>query len=278
MQVVEDAPEDDFGDLSKTKLPLKLLGTAASTNVEFSRASVENQKSRASVVVHVGYKFDDLKRVRVKGIVSGPRGSRTDAARNRCGVLGSFVRFVAGRRARQRYVRVWHMTSIPRILKCCFRAAACLFWGGQVGGRAGGVAWGVGDGSWRASGPRAHCAAASAATRRLPPAATPPIAGRLQPVPLDTACDLLGLPDRPPPRLRACVPIADRRPPTAARRAPPAASDLPARRPACLPACLPAARRRGQWWSLRGLCWVPRMTGGDAGGLGWCARRRPRVW
>ena len=41
---------------------------------------------------------------------------------------------------------------------------------------------------------------------------------------------------------------------------------------------LPAARRRGQWWSLRGLCRVPRMTGGDAGGLGWCARRRPRVW
>ena len=68
VQVVEEVPEDDFGDLSKTKLPLKLLGTAASTDVELSRASVENQKSRSSVVVHVGYKFDDLNRVRVKGI------------------------------------------------------------------------------------------------------------------------------------------------------------------------------------------------------------------
>ena len=140
------------------------------------------------------------------------------------------------------------------------------------------VAWGVVDGSWSASGPRDHCEAASAAASRLPPAAMPPIASRLPPVPLDTACDLLGLPNRPPPRLCACVPIADRRPPTADRRAPPAASDLPARRPACVPACLPAARRRGRWWSLRGLCWVPRMEGGDDGGLGWCARRRPRVW
>ena len=159
-----------------------------------------------------------------------------------------------------------------------FRAVACLFRGGQVGERAGGVAWGVVDGSWSASGPRDHCETASAATSRLPPAAMPPIACHLPPVPLDTACDLLGLPDRPPPRLRACVPIADRRPPTAARRAPPAASDLPARRPACVPACLPTASRRGQRWSLRGLCWVPRMEGGDDGGLGWCARRRPRGW
>ena len=139
------------------------------------------------------------------------------------------------------------------------------------------MAWGVVEGRWRASGPRDHCEAASAAASRLPPAAMPPIACRPPPVPLDTACDLLGLPDRPPPRLCACVPIADRRPPTADRRAPPAASDLPARRPACVPACLPAARRRGRW-SLRGLCWVPRMDGGGDGGLGWCARRRPRVW
>ena len=160
----------------------------------------------------------------------------------------------------------------------CFRAVACLFRGGQVGERARGVAWArlerVGE---RAAPetmtrppplPQAAC--------RLPPRRrTLPAACRL---PLDHACDLLGLPNRPPPSPRACVPTADRRPPTAARRAPPAASDLPARRPACLPACLPAARRRGQWWSLRGLCWVPRMTGGDAGGLGWCARRRPRVW
>ena len=76
-------------------------------------------------------------------------------------------------------------------------------------------------------------------------------------------------------RRLVCVPAC--RSPTADRRAPPAASDLPARRPACVPACLPAARRRGRW-SLRGLCWVPRMDGGGDGGLGWCARRRPRVW
>ena len=139
----------------------------------------------------------------------------------------------------------------------CFRAAACLFRGGQVGEHLEWVAWGVVDGSWSASGPRDHCEAASAAASRLPPATTPPIACRLPPVPLDTACDLLGLPDRPPPRLRACVPIADRRPPTAARRAPPAASDLPARQPACVPACSPAAVVGG------GLCVV------SAGSRGW---------
>lgn len=59
---------DESEPLTKTKLPLKLLGTAASNNPKLSRASVENQKSRETVVVDVGYKFASLKRVRVKGI------------------------------------------------------------------------------------------------------------------------------------------------------------------------------------------------------------------
>lgn len=59
---------DDQEPLAKTKLPLKLLGTAASNNPELSRASVENEKSRKSVVVAIGDEFKDLRRVRVKGI------------------------------------------------------------------------------------------------------------------------------------------------------------------------------------------------------------------
>ena len=100
------------------------------------------------------------------------------------------------------------------------------------------MAWGVVEGSWRASGPGDHCEAASTAASRLPPAATPPTACRA--ACRSTPRAMLGLPDRPPPRLRAWP--ADRRPPTAARRAPPATSDMPARRPACVPACLPARR------------------------------------
>ncbi len=59
---------DDAEPLTKTKLPLKLLGTAASNNDKLSRASIENQKSRKSVVVAIGDKLEGLKRVRVKGI------------------------------------------------------------------------------------------------------------------------------------------------------------------------------------------------------------------
>lgn len=68
VQIVEVEPEGDFDNLSKTKLPLKLLGTAATNRPELSRASVENQKTRESLVVAVGHKFDGLNRVRVKGI------------------------------------------------------------------------------------------------------------------------------------------------------------------------------------------------------------------
>jgi len=59
---------DEQEPLTKTKLPLKLLGTAASNNSELSRASVENEKTRESIVVAVGHRFEGLKRVRVKGI------------------------------------------------------------------------------------------------------------------------------------------------------------------------------------------------------------------
>ncbi|MEM9174216.1 MAG: type II secretion system protein N, partial [Myxococcota bacterium] len=71
-QLASDTPVADEIDesepLTKTKLPLKLLGTAASNNPDLSRASVENQKSREALVVAVGHKFEGLKRVRVKGI------------------------------------------------------------------------------------------------------------------------------------------------------------------------------------------------------------------
>ena len=59
---------DDAEPLTRTKLPLKLLGTAASNNDKLSRASIENQKTRKSVVVAIGDKLEGLKRVRVKGI------------------------------------------------------------------------------------------------------------------------------------------------------------------------------------------------------------------
>lgn len=65
---VEPEPAGELDDLEKTKLPLKLLGTAAATNPSLSRASIENQKTRDSHVAFVGYQFEELNRVRVKAI------------------------------------------------------------------------------------------------------------------------------------------------------------------------------------------------------------------
>ena len=59
---------DEQEPLTKTKLPLKLLGTAASNNPDLSRASVENEKTRKSIVVAIGQRLEGLKRVRVKDI------------------------------------------------------------------------------------------------------------------------------------------------------------------------------------------------------------------
>ncbi len=66
IQVVDEIDEQE--PLSKTKLPLKLLGTAASNNPDLSRASVQNEKSRKAIVVAIGHEFEGLKRVRVKDI------------------------------------------------------------------------------------------------------------------------------------------------------------------------------------------------------------------
>ena len=54
--------------LSATKLPLKLLGTAAASVEERSRAAIEDTKTRKHMVVAVGDSLDGHRRVRVRGI------------------------------------------------------------------------------------------------------------------------------------------------------------------------------------------------------------------
>jgi len=66
----DGAEETDSGleDLEATQLPLKLLGTAASTDPERSRASIEDTKNRTNLVVAIGDRVEGHKRVRVKNI------------------------------------------------------------------------------------------------------------------------------------------------------------------------------------------------------------------
>lgn len=54
--------------LSATKLPLKLLGTIAGTVEGRSRAAIENEKTRGHIVVAVGDRLEDFKRVSVTAI------------------------------------------------------------------------------------------------------------------------------------------------------------------------------------------------------------------
>ena len=54
--------------LIATKLPLKLLGTIAGTVVGRSRAAIENEKTRSHIVVAVGDRLEDFKRVSVTAI------------------------------------------------------------------------------------------------------------------------------------------------------------------------------------------------------------------
>ncbi|MCP4903932.1 MAG: hypothetical protein GY910_03045 [bacterium] len=54
--------------LTATKLPLRLLGTAASTNEGRSRAAIENEKTRKHLVVAVGDRLEGHNRVKVTAI------------------------------------------------------------------------------------------------------------------------------------------------------------------------------------------------------------------
>ena len=63
----QPAPEPEVA-LSATKLPLKLLGTAAASREERSRAAIEDTKTRKHMVVAVGDPLKGHRRVRVTGI------------------------------------------------------------------------------------------------------------------------------------------------------------------------------------------------------------------
>ena len=62
---IESDPEDD---LEATKLPLRLLGTAASRDENRSRAAIQDEKTRKHIVVAVGDELEGHRRVRVKDI------------------------------------------------------------------------------------------------------------------------------------------------------------------------------------------------------------------
>ncbi len=54
--------------LTKTKLPLRLLGTAAASSESRSRAAIENEKTRKHMVIAVGDLIEGFRRVRVEAI------------------------------------------------------------------------------------------------------------------------------------------------------------------------------------------------------------------
>jgi type II secretion system protein C len=64
----QDVEIDTAVPLAATKLPLKLLGTAAANVEERSRAAIEDTKTRKHMVVAVGDTLDGHLRVRVKAI------------------------------------------------------------------------------------------------------------------------------------------------------------------------------------------------------------------
>jgi type II secretion system protein C len=61
-------PEEELEPLTETKLPLRLLGTAAATEEERSRAAIEDEKQRKHMVVAVGDRIEGHGRVRVTAI------------------------------------------------------------------------------------------------------------------------------------------------------------------------------------------------------------------
>ena len=64
---VQVAPETQE-PLTKTKLPLRLLGTAAASSVSVSRAAIENEKTRKHMVVAVGDLIEGFRQVHVQAI------------------------------------------------------------------------------------------------------------------------------------------------------------------------------------------------------------------
>jgi general secretion pathway protein C len=67
-QVLNDRDQAELDDLAPSKLPLRLLGTAASSSEKLSRAAIEDEKTKKHVVVAVGDRFESHKRVRVSAI------------------------------------------------------------------------------------------------------------------------------------------------------------------------------------------------------------------
>ena len=66
--VAGDLEFDPDAKLEKTKLPLRLLGTAAASNEARSRAAIQDEKNRKHLVVAVGDLLVGHKRVRVRRI------------------------------------------------------------------------------------------------------------------------------------------------------------------------------------------------------------------
>ncbi len=67
-QIDDEARVDPEEELEKTKLPLKLLGTAAASREGRSRAAIQDEKSRKHLVVAVGDELEGHSRVRVQDI------------------------------------------------------------------------------------------------------------------------------------------------------------------------------------------------------------------
>ncbi len=71
-QLAGDSQDLEISDLDEplaaTKLPLRLLGTAASSNETRSRAAIEDEKTRKHLVVSVGDRLEGHKRVKITAI------------------------------------------------------------------------------------------------------------------------------------------------------------------------------------------------------------------
>ena len=69
-QLAGDAPPpvEAAEDLEKTKLPLRLLGTAASSNPQLSRAAIEDTTSKKHEVVGIGDRLEHHSEVQIAGI------------------------------------------------------------------------------------------------------------------------------------------------------------------------------------------------------------------
>ena len=67
-QIANIIEADSDENLEATKLPLRLLGTAAARDVDRSRAAIQDEKTRKHIVVAVGDELEGHTRVRVKDI------------------------------------------------------------------------------------------------------------------------------------------------------------------------------------------------------------------